>query len=115
MAARFTISVVSSSIYAVDAQSFTGGESEIVKKCQVLFVPSKVFHIKQLLSSVYPFLSKYLKVGFCQPETQTFFTDLMVDAINRRTENDIHQNDYLEHLINLRKKKEISGKFRRIF
>lgn len=109
MAARFTISVVSSSIYAVDAQSFTGGESDIVKKCQVLLVPSKVFHIKQLMSSVYPFLSKYLKVSFCQPETQKFFTDLMDDAINRRTENDIHQNDYLEHLINLRKKKEISG------
>lgn len=63
------------------------------------------------LNQIYPLLNKYLKFGFSQPGAEKFFIDLMADAIKYREENKIQRADYLDHLINLKKKKEITGEF----
>lgn len=111
LAARFTISVVSNSIYNVDPESFEGKDSEILKTSQVFTTPTKRFMINMMLTTVYPFLKKFLKIGFSQPGAENFFIDLMEKAIKNREESKTQSLDYLDHLMNLRRKKEISGEF----
>lgn len=111
LAARFTISVVSNSIYNVDPESFKGKDSEILKTSQKLTAPTKRFIIIMMLTTVYPFLKNILKLGFSQPGAENFFIDLMEKAIKNREESTTQSLDYLDHLMNLKRKKEISGKF----
>lgn len=46
---------------------------------------------------------------FAQPDAESFFTGLMNDAIKSREESKVQRADFLDHLINLRNKKEVSG------
>ena len=61
------------------------------------------------LIMVYPGLAKILKLGFTQPGSVKFFSDLMENSMKQREESDIKQIDYLDHLITLKNRKEISG------
>lgn len=104
--------MVSNSIYNVDTKCFEGEESEILKESSKLLAPSKRFMIISMLTTIYPFLSKYIKFGFLKKGGEKFYVDLMIQAIKNREENGVHRVDYLDHLINLKNKKEISGKFK---
>lgn len=110
MASRYTISVVSNSIYNVDPKSFESGEeSEILTKSQAFMAPSKQFIVKMMLTTIYPFLSKFLKFNFSSPDADKFYIELMNQAVKFREENKIQRPDYLDYLMNLKIKKEISG------
>lgn len=65
--------------------------------------------IKFLITMIYPFMSRYLKFNFSRPGAEKFFIDLMSKAIKHREENKIQRIDYLDHLVNLKNKKQISG------
>lgn len=71
--------------------------------------PSKKLMIFMMLRTIYPFLSKYLKFGFSQPGAEKFFIELMDKAMKHRITSNIQRVDYLDHLLTLKKKKEISG------
>lgn len=108
---RYTISVVSNSIYNVDPKTFEGGESEILKTAQVFLTPSKKTLFLSVLWSIYPFMSRYIKFSFAQPESVDFFYNLMVNSMRQREAAGVKNLDYLEYLIGLKNKKEIDGKF----
>lgn len=61
------------------------------------------------LWSIYPFLGKFFKFGFAHHGAEKFFFDLMASSMKQREESDIKQVDYLDHLITLKNRKEISG------
>lgn len=63
-----------------------------------------------LLYTIYPFLSKYLKYSFAKPGSEKYYIDLIYQAIQYREENKIERLDYLDYLINLKRRKEISGR-----
>jgi hypothetical protein len=109
LAARFTISIVSTSIFNVDPKTFEGQESEILKRSQNFTTPTKRFMILIMLNTLYPFLSEYLKLSFAQPGAENFFIELIDRAIKYREENNIKCADYLDHLMNLRNRNEIFG------
>lgn len=109
LSARYTISIVSNTIYNVDPKSFEGQESEILKKSQKFLMPSKKFVMFAMMNSIYPILSRWFKLSFAVDGSTDFFIDLMKNAMDHREKSDVHPNDYLEHLLNLKKKKEISG------
>lgn len=65
-----------------------------------------------LLLTIYLFLKHFnVKIGFSQPGAVKFFIDLMTNAVRYREESKETRLDYLDHLINLRNKKQISGEF----
>lgn len=73
--------------------------------------PTKKFMISALLKTMYPFLNNIIKVRFGQPGVDQFFIELMQQAIKHREEHKTQRIDYLDHLITLKNKKEISGIF----
>lgn len=109
LVARFTISIVSKSIYNVDPKCFDGEESEILKMSQKFTTPTKRFMITAMLTTMYPFLSKYLKLSLTLPGAENFFIDLMQKAIDYREQNKIQNADYLDHLMTLKNKKQVTG------
>ncbi|KAL9698573.1 hypothetical protein quinque_002014 [Culex quinquefasciatus] len=52
--------------------------------------------------------AELLKIGMVSKSVEKFFTKLMAEAIQYREKNGVQRVDYLEHLISLRNKKEIS-------
>lgn len=109
LAARYTLSIVSNSIYNIDSTCFEEEEPEILKVSLKLLAPPKNIVILMSLTSIYPFLSRWLKLSFSGKAAAEYFTKLMDQALEFRLKNKIQRIDYLDHLLNLRNKKEISG------
>jgi hypothetical protein len=103
---------VANSIYNVDPESFGKEESHILTAASAFLAPSKKHIILGMVHSLYPFLAKYFKFSFARPGAEHFFMTLMNNAIEYREKRNIKAIDFLEHLITLKKKKEISGEKR---
>lgn len=108
LSAKFTVDVVSSAIYGIDAGSFKSENSEVRTMARKLIDPAGTVIFKLLLATSFPILKKIIDIRFTTPETQKFFTSLMEQALEYREKNNVHREDFLDYVINLRKKKHIS-------
>lgn len=94
---RYTCDTVSTCIFAIDGGSFAKEESEIIKMANKM--------IRSISDAAKSFLPKRLM----PLDVQNFFIYLMDEAIKYRTDNGIERDDFLSHIISLKKKKGISG------
>lgn len=108
LSAKYTVDVVSNAIYGIDAGSFKNEKPEIREMGRLLFAPDSMVFFKIFLLSSLPFLKKFMTVQFSKPEVQGFFTNLMQQALEYREKSKVHREDFLDYIINLRKKKHIS-------
>ncbi|KAJ6638130.1 putative cytochrome P450 28a5, partial [Pseudolycoriella hygida] len=107
LAAKFTTDVVASCIYGVDSKAFSDEESIIRKMGAAMFAPQPTFIIYFLLVQIFPFIQKIYRMPFVAKKVESFFEQLMEDAIKLREEQKIERDDYLNYLLQLRKKKNL--------
>lgn len=108
LASKFTVDVVSSCIFDTDAQSFTNDHAEMREMGRKLVDQTFSSLLIIILRSLCPKLAKALNIGMIPKSVEQFFTNLMAEAIRYREKNSIKRVDYLDHLISLRNKKEIT-------
>lgn len=93
---RYTCDTVATCIFAIDGGSFDKDDSEIIKMADKM--------IRSISDSAKSFLPKRLM----PQDVQDFFIYLMDEAIKYRVSHGIERDDFLAHIISLRKKKNIS-------
>lgn len=108
LCAKYTTDVVSSCIFAADAQSFTKEKAEIREMGRKLLEPNVKIVIMFLLIGLVPALKKIIPIAFVPKPIEQFFTKLMEDAVAYREQNNIKRVDYLDHLISLKGRKQLS-------
>ncbi|CAG9805403.1 unnamed protein product [Chironomus riparius] len=108
LSAKYTTDVVSNCIFGVDAESFTKENAKIREMGKKLFSSSPWIFIKMILIESFKFLKRFIKIQFTEIEIQQFFVDLMKQALKYRDENNIQREDFLDYIIQLRNKKNIS-------
>ncbi|EAT41342.1 AAEL006989-PA [Aedes aegypti] len=108
LSAKFTTDVVSSCIFACDAQSFTSEKPEIREQGRKLIEQTFSSFMLLLFIVNFPTLAKIFHVGFIPKSMEKFFTNLMKDAVRYRDASETNRADYLDYLITLKKKKELS-------
>ena len=107
LCAKFTTDVVSNAIFGVDAQSFTKDKAEIREMGRKLMTPSGLLILKMFLVAGIPILKKVISMRFIKEDIEKFFIDLMKQALQYRKDNNVQREDFLDFLIQLRKKKGI--------
>lgn len=108
LSTKYTVDVVSNSIYGIDAGSFKTEKPEIREMGRKLLAPANSVFLKMFLKTSFPFLERFISIQFTTVETQAFFTNLMEQALEYREKNNVHREDFLDYVIQLRKKKHIS-------
>ena len=107
LCAKFTTDVVSNAIFGVDAESFTKDKAEIREMGRKLMAPSGLLILKMFLVAGIPILKKVISMRFIKEDIEKFFIDLMKQALQYRKDNNVQREDFLDFLIQLRKKKGI--------
>lgn len=108
LAAKFTTDVVSNCIFGVDAESFTKEKPEIREMGRKIFDPSSTVFLKMFLIASFPFMRKFITIQFTKKEVQDFFVNLMQQSLAYRKENNVQREDFLDYVIQLKNKKNIS-------
>lgn len=96
---RYTCDTVATCIFAIDGGSFANEESEIIKMANKM--------IRSISDAAKSFFPKRLM----PQDVQDFFVYLMEEAIKYRVDHGVERDDFLSHIISLKKKKNISGSF----
>ncbi|XP_050085975.1 probable cytochrome P450 28a5 [Anopheles aquasalis] len=107
LCAKYTTDVVSSCIFAADAQSFTSDKAEIREMGRKLMEPNFQVVLMFLVLGFVPALKKLMPISFVPKHVERFFTQLMEDAVAYREKNNVQRADYLDYLIGLRSKKHL--------
>lgn len=94
---RYTCDTVATCIFAIDGGSFAKDDSEIIKMGDKM--------IRSISDAAKSFIPKRLM----PQDVQDFFIYLMEEAIKYRVNNNVERDDFLSHIISLKKKKNISG------
>lgn len=94
---RYTCDTVATCIFAIDGCSFTKEDSEIIKMAD------------RMIRSISDASKSLLPKRLMPQDVQEFFVYLMDEAIKYRMKHGIERDDFLAHIISLKKKKNISG------
>ncbi|XP_055612265.1 probable cytochrome P450 28a5 [Uranotaenia lowii] len=105
---KYTTDVVSNCVFAIDAQSFSKDKPEIREMGRRIMDFNFTATVIMALTTFFPSIRNFHKFTFIPRDVEDFFIRIMKDAIRHRKTNNIVRNDYLDHLLTLEQKKEIS-------
>ncbi|XP_058454845.1 probable cytochrome P450 28a5 [Malaya genurostris] len=106
--AKYTTDVVSNCIFAIDAQSFTKEKPEIREMGRRIMDFNLIAQFALAALTFFPSIVKVYKFSLLPKDVEEFFIRIMSDAIRHRKQNNVVRNDYLDHLLSLEAKKNIS-------
>lgn len=109
LANKFTAEALSNCFYGIETKSLSNEESDLRKMSTRLTNPSGLTIFKVLLVAAVPVLKRILKVQLVPDNVNSFFFDLLNQAIECRTKNKVAREDYLDYLIKLQQKKGLSN------
>ncbi|EDS36420.1 cytochrome p450 family protein 44A1 [Culex quinquefasciatus] len=105
---KYTTDVVSNCVFAIDAQSFTKENPEIREMGRRIMDFNFKAQVIMFLTTFFPSITKFYKFTFIAHDVEQFFIRIMKDAIRHRKQNNIVRNDYLDHLLSLEEKKQVT-------
>lgn len=108
LCSKYTTDVVSNAIFGIDAQSFTQEKPEIREVGRRLMKPTTSFVIESIIKAFFPIFNNLIKSRWVSTDVEEFFMNLMDQALKYREEGVIKREDFLDYLIQLKNKKNIS-------
>ena len=73
-----------------------------------IFGTTTPFLVYMSLTAVFPFIRKFYRMTMVTKDVEQFFTDLMRQSIQLREEKQTQRDDFLNFLMELKKKKNLS-------
>ncbi|XP_076241483.1 cytochrome P450 6a2-like [Calliopsis andreniformis] len=103
LTAKYTTDVIGSCAFGIEINALSDEESEFRRMGKKVFTPSFKELLRFRLRQSFPRF--YNLLGYILPlqEVTKFFTKVVVDMMNYRTENDIVRPDFINTLIELKK------------
>ncbi|XP_049313741.1 probable cytochrome P450 6a13 isoform X3 [Bactrocera dorsalis] len=109
---RFTTDVIGHCVFGVDCNSLKDPNVVFRRMGRRIFYP-KYFSIRlHIFMTTYPALFKYLKFFNVQEHSkdlEDFMVQLVSDTVRLREEQNIHRNDFIDLLIELKNSKDTKG------
>lgn len=106
---KFTIDVVSSCAFGMEANTLIGENSNFVEIFKKIFGDDGLNQLKNLFIMGFQNASKFLKLRMFSKTIEDFFIDIVGNTIKYRESNNIERNDFLNMLIQLKNKGSIEG------
>ncbi|KAH1009762.1 hypothetical protein HUJ04_002071 [Dendroctonus ponderosae] len=97
----FTTDVIGSVAFGVDCNSFSKEESDFRKYGKLFFRPNLLDYIRLLFLKSFPDLARKLRLKLGNTRRTKFFSDMVKQTIDHRTQFKVTRPDFLQLLINM--------------
>lgn len=112
IASRYTVDVISSCAFGIEANTLANENPEMVNILKEVIGDegaSSLNQIRFLFITVFPSLSKLLKLRLFSRKVTEFFENIVGESMKYREDNDVTRSDFLNMLIQLKNKGSIDG------
>ncbi|KAL1492263.1 hypothetical protein ABEB36_012738 [Hypothenemus hampei] len=103
--AAFTTDVIGNVAFGVDCNSFDESQNEFRKNGRLLFRTSFTKSLKRFILSYFPNFFHLLQLKLT-PAALDFFVNVVKQAMEFRSKNNVHRNDFLQLLIDMNQEKK---------
>ncbi|GJQ77926.1 Cyp6a9 [Trypoxylus dichotomus] len=100
----YSTDVIGSCAFGLECNSFKVPDAEFRKNGRNLFKPTFKRKLRVFLVATFPTLCKFLGVVFIPKEVSDFFLNAVKEVIEYREKNNVHRNDFMQILMDLRNK-----------
>ncbi|KRT85019.1 cytochrome P450, partial [Oryctes borbonicus] len=100
----YSTDVIGSCAFGLECNSFKVPDAEFRKNGRNLFKPTFKRKLRVFLVATFPTLCKLLGVVFIPKEVSDFFLNVVQEVIEYREKNNVHRNDFMQILMDLRNK-----------
>lgn len=114
IAARFTTDVIGSCAFGLDCNSLNDPKAEFRVKAKRLFDEPKHSRPFIELCLMFKDLARKLHVTMFQKDTTDFFMKVVQETVEYREKNNIHRNDFMHLLIQLKNSGAVEGESTKI-
>ncbi|CAG9827994.1 unnamed protein product [Diabrotica balteata] len=106
---RFTTDIIGSAAFGIECNSLKNPESEFRKFGRKIFEAGKWKHLKRQMGNSFPkwFLDA-IRINLVDREIEDFFMEAVQSTVSYREENNVHRNDFMQLLLELRNKGKLS-------
>lgn len=111
MSSRFTIDVISSCAFGMEADTLNNENHEIVGLTRALFGEGGQSLLQFFLVFTYPRIAKFFNFRAFPKLTSDYLTEVITDTIFYREDKKVIRKDFLNMLIELKNKGSIDGEF----
>lgn len=108
LSAKYTTEVVSNCIYGIDSKSFAKDKSVLLTMGSSVLESSSSMMIYSILTTFFPIIKRFWKKAFIPKKTENFFMKLTMDSVKMRDEGNNQREDFMNYVLNLRNKKNLS-------
>lgn len=109
LALRFTCEVVADCILGIQASGFESDEISIIQQMgSKLFDQNPAFILFFIISSICPAITKFYTLKIMPKKMEEFFLNMTREAISMRSEGKIDRVDFLNYLLDLKKKGKVN-------
>ncbi|XP_053697496.1 probable cytochrome P450 6a14 [Sabethes cyaneus] len=105
--ARFTTDVIGMCAFGIECNSMKDPDAQFRVMGRKIFKPSG--KVKGFLTTSMPELARKLGVTIVNPEVSDFFMGAVRETIDYRVKNNIHRNDFMDLLIQMRSPDELKS------
>lgn len=109
MASRFTVDVISSCAFGIEANTLANENPEMVDILRKVIGDEGTGPIRFFFTSSFPNLSKLLRLRFFEKTVSEFFENIVTGSMKHREDNNVTRNDFLNMLIQMKNKESIDG------
>lgn len=110
LALRFTSDIVSYCIFNIESDCLSDGNCNIRKMSKKLSMPSFGTVCLMMLTEIFPALRSFVKIKFIAEDVEKFFLNFFERSIKRRKGSSYKVNDFLNYVLQLSEKKNLSHK-----
>jgi cytochrome P450 family 6 len=110
-ASRFTVDIISSVAFGMEADTLKGDHPELIKFGKEVFGTEGISALQLFFMMAFPKVAKFLKMRQFGVELTNFFMNVVGDNIKHREKTNDKRADFLNMLIQLKNKGSIDGEF----
>lgn len=107
--ARFTTDVIGNCAFGIECNSLKDPNSEFRRNGRKTVELSKLETLKLYFLIMFPEMGRKLNMRFFKPDVVEFFLKLLKDTVDYRERNNVHRNDFMSLLIQLKNTGKIDG------
>lgn len=107
--AQFTTDVIGNTAFGVECNTMNNPNSEFRRIGRKILESTPTRVMKDVFVTMFPNVSKKLRLKTTAPEATTFIMNMLADTIKYREENKVQRNDFLSLLLQLKNTGRLEG------
>lgn len=110
---RYTLDIIATCAFGLEVNTLADSNTDFFEISQLIFKESKTIFVKRFFMATFPRTANFLRMTLTDTKVRDFLLNLVETTVNFRETSNVHRNDFLDLLINVKNNQLLDDKVRK--